>query len=563
MIRFNPFFGVRCLVPNVVATGGTVTEQDVNGVNYKVHRFNTNGTFTVLKDGENLEYFVVGGGGGGSGTDSAFNGGGGGAGGAITNNFGNGITISADTYTITVGDGGTGGALGGSGSAGAASLFDSIATAAGGPGGFRLSGNTGLGGAAGEVNGATPGAGESGAGSVGGGGGGSVTAAGGDASSGNGGNGANGFDASLILGTTFGETGFFAGGGGGGAANTSFTAGTGGLGGGGDGGNGSFNFGQATRTTNTGGGGGGNGFTLRRTGAGGDRGIVVIRYPKYIDTCLPPPPPPEFIMEVNTTIAGETGSNTFRLPTSGSGYNFSVDWGDGVTESYTGSPGNIDHVYSAGGVYDISITGEFPRIRFVQTNDRSKLLKVKQWGTIQWANWESAFSFCNNLQITATDVPNVSNVLDMQRAFQSCSNPNFGTAHNFDVWDVSNVTNMLFMFTGTNFNRPIGNWDVGNVQTFQGMFESVSAFNQYIGDWNTSSGGNYRTMFLGCGAFNQDISGWNTTNASNMDFMFASAATFNQDLSPWCVSQFPSEPTGFSSGTTAWVLPKPNWGAPC
>jgi len=561
MIRFNPFFGVRCLVPNVVATGGTVTEQDVNGVTYKVHRFNTSGTFTVLKDGENLEYFIVGGGGAGAGTDSAFRGGGGGGGAAITNNFGNGITISADTYTVTVGNGGTGGSFSTDGGSGQTSSFDTIASAAGGPGGFRLSGNTGLGGAAGAVNGATPGAGESGSGSSGGGGGGSVTAAGSNKSGLNGGNGADGFDASLLLGTTFGANGFFGGGGGGGGANGG-TGGTGGLGGGTIGGTGAANFVQATRTTNTGGGGGGNGFTgIRRTGRGGDRGIVVIRYPKYINTCLPDLE--SFIMEVNTTIAGQTGSDTFRLPTSGSGFDFTVDWGDGVIESYTGSPGNIDHVYATGGIYEIKITGAFPYIRFIGTGDRTKLTKVKQWGTIQWGNWSEAFRSCSNLQIVAADAPNLSNVTSMAGAFQGCSNPNFATAHDFNVWDVSNITNMNFTFVASNFNRPIGNWNTGNVQIFQGMFEACSVFNQYIGDWNTGSANTMRTMFFGAAAFNQDISSWNTANVGDMQFMFASAVTFNQDLSPWCVSQFASEPTSFSGNTPAWVLPKPNWGAPC
>jgi len=45
-----------------------------------------------------------------------------------------------------------------------------------------------------------------------------------------------------------------------------------------------------------------------------------------------------------------------------------------------------------------------------------------------------------------------------------------------------------------------------------------------------------------------------------MGFMFYSNTDFNQDLSSWCVSNFPSEPSNFSTGATAWVLPKPIWG---
>ena len=43
-------------------------------------------------------------------------------------------------------------------------------------------------------------------------------------------------------------------------------------------------------------------------------------------------------------------------------------------------------------------------------------------------------------------------------------------------WDVSNVTNMAYMFrdnspTGSTFNQPIGNWDVSNVTDMKFMFE--------------------------------------------------------------------------------------------
>jgi surface protein len=44
-------------------------------------------------------------------------------------------------------------------------------------------------------------------------------------------------------------------------------------------------------------------------------------------------------------------------------------------------------------------------------------------------------------------------------------------------WDVSNVTNMMHMFSWCkNFNGNISNWDVSNVTNMQGMF-SDSKFN--------------------------------------------------------------------------------------
>ena len=98
---------------------------------------------------------------------------------------------------------------------------------------------------------------------------------------------------------------------------------------------------------------------------------------------------------------------------------------------------------------------------------------------------------------------------------------------------------------------------------FQDLFFGNQIFNQNIGSWDTSNVTNYLRMFYNADSFNQDISNWDVSNATNMDVMFRFNGGFNQDLSSWCVSQFATEPNNFSLGTIAWVLPKPNWGAPC
>ena len=98
---------------------------------------------------------------------------------------------------------------------------------------------------------------------------------------------------------------------------------------------------------------------------------------------------------------------------------------------------------------------------------------------------------------------------------------------------------------------------------FQSLFFSNQIFNQNIGSWDTSNVTNYLRMFYNADSFNQDISNWDVSNATNMDVMFRFNGGFNQDLSSWCVSQFATEPNNFSSNTLNWVLPKPNWGAPC
>lgn len=277
--------------PQIEATGGTIT--DVGGFRY--HTFTSSGTFEVTSGSGNVDYLTVAGGGGGGGhtKSTSTKSGGGGAGGVA---YGT-TMLSSGSYTITVGAGGTTRTTGNN------SLFDGIVAKGGGWGAYRSSGDTqwsgtdrsgGSGGggayyASNEEGFATQPGTNANADDFGfnggrgwaasssspypGSGGGGASEKGEALNSGSrGGNGGEGLDYSTTFGTSFGESGYFAGGGGGGGETTS---GQGGLGGGGNGGNGS-SAGQ-DGTLNTGGGGGGSGSGINVGGSGGS-GIVIIRY---------------------------------------------------------------------------------------------------------------------------------------------------------------------------------------------------------------------------------------------------------------------------------------------
>jgi hypothetical protein len=90
------------------ANGGTVTTLTQNGINYRVHTFNSSGTLSVTKGGDVEVLMVAGGGGGGSGADSFWEAGGGGGAGGLINNTGFPVTDGTN-YTVTIGAGGAGG----------------------------------------------------------------------------------------------------------------------------------------------------------------------------------------------------------------------------------------------------------------------------------------------------------------------------------------------------------------------------------------------------------------------------------------------------------------------
>ena len=102
-------------------------------------------------------------------------------------------------------------------------------------------------------------------------------------------------------------------------------------------------------------------------------------------------------------------------------------------------------------------------------------------------------------------------------------------------WDVSNVTNMSWMFNTTPFNQPIGFWNVARVTNMRDMFASAFNFNQPIGSWNVSNVTNMSYMFANANFFNQPIGSWNVINVTRMDGMFYGNPSFNQNISSWNV----------------------------
>jgi surface protein len=146
----------------------------------------------------------------------------------------------------------------------------------------------------------------------------------------------------------------------------------------------------------------------------------------------------------------------------------------------------------------------------VEITSLKKIREVKKWGSAKWINMTAAFRDCSNLQITATDVPDLSNVTSLKEMFSGCTN-----------------------LTGGN----MGDWDVSNIITMEKMFANAENFNA-------------------------DISDWNVSNVDDMFNMFFQARKFNQDLSGWCMTRILTEPQGFHAGTTDWykVDREPYWG---
>ena len=225
------------------------------------------------------------------------------------------------------------------------------------------------------------------------------------------------------------------------------------------------------------------------------------------------------------------------------GDDFTIDLGDGNTLT-----DNTYYTYENPGIYTITVSGNINRINYgelyyypsdEEDSYKSKVKSVEQWGTTQWITMENAFEGLVNLEINATDIPDLSLVTNMKKMFNGASSFN----QNINNWDVSNVENMERMFYGaTLFNQPLNNWNVSNVTTMRSMFANAKYFNQNLNDWDVSSVTDMSGMFFQFtyssydGVFNQPLNDWDVSSVTNMSEMFTGSNSFNQPLNDWDVS---------------------------
>ena len=148
------------------------------------------------------------------------------------------------------------------------------------------------------------------------------------------------------------------------------------------------------------------------------------------------------------------------------------------------------------------------------------LLRVEQFGTVQWLTMAYAFRGCTNLQFAeGIDTPDLSQVADMRDMFSGCTSFN----HPLSNWNVSQVSNMSGMFAGcTSFNQPLNSWNVSNVYR---MGRANDHSDDVLG------------MFLDCSSFNQPLDNWDVRNVQSMGDMFTGCTAFDQDLGMWKLEQ--------------------------
>lgn len=245
--------------------------------------------------------------------------------------------------------------------------------------------------------------------------------------------------------------------------------------------------------------------------------------------------------DTRNTSGGSTDSSTIKIPIKGV-CDVRIDWGDGsVTTATTAT--EATHTYASSGIYTTKVYGVMEEFTFESTGDLRKIVAISQWGCFRFSPVGATFRGCALLAaITATDIPDVSNVTIFPRNFAFCYNLT-GLA-NFTDWDTSHITdwtatfesctnytlpgaaNLItsnvnqigYMVQYTSFNQDVSNWDVSNVVLMNYTFRSTP-FDQVLGGWDISSLTNASGMLESCtlSTANYDslLIGWEANTHNN------------------------------------------------
>ncbi|NME70896.1 BspA family leucine-rich repeat surface protein [Flammeovirga aprica] len=245
------------------------------------------------------------------------------------------------------------------------------------------------------------------------------------------------------------------------------------------------------------------------------------------------------------------GSTTrINFPSVSTASSFDIDWENNDNWETITTNGTLSHSYTTT-PDTIRIRGELNHFAAPKS-----IIDVVQWGSTHLTSMSTSFYECDKIEkFTATDVPDLSSVTDMNTMFRGASSFN----GDLSLWDVSSVTNMSLMFVdASSFNGDLSLWDVSSVSSMSWMFQGATSFNGDLSSWDVSSVTDMRSMFYAVTSFNGDISNWDVSSVTNMSSMFNGATSFNGDISNWDVSSVTNMSFIFY-GTTSFNGDISNW----
>ena len=157
----------------------------------------------------------------------------------------------------------------------------------------------------------------------------------------------------------------------------------------------------------------------------------------------------------------DSGANkTIKLPlVSGGSYNFTVDWGDGSSDTITAyDDSDVEHLYASDAVYTVKIEANVLSGGITgwgglyTTSDQKKMTGITSWGAGKnnlVLNASAGFYNQSSLNVTASGAPTLTNSDALVNLFRGCTSlVNIGTP---SEWDISGCNSMMYTFHVANF----------------------------------------------------------------------------------------------------------------
>ena len=232
-----------------------------------------------------------------------------------------------------------------------------------------------------------------------------------------------------------------------------------------------------------------------------------------------------------------TYNTTVIIPLIISNNGLHIDWGDNTFEYNSKADVNIKHKYARSGKYIVHIFGDITNISF---NSVFGLVEVSQWGNLRLFSGDRVFNSCVNLDITANDQLNLRYTKTMYGMFSNCCKLFYC---DLSKWDVSNVTNMSYMFDNCPlFCADLSKWNVSNVVNMRYMFSKCYVFNADLSKWDVSKVTDMTRMFYSCRSFNSDLSRWDISNVKYSIYMFYGCPASNSSNNIVCMNLLNNQP---------------------
>lgn len=255
-----------------------------------------------------------------------------------------------------------------------------------------------------------------------------------------------------------------------------------------------------------------------------------------------------FITQWDTRLTSSTGaanSSNATIQFGTIGTNYTISYVEVGGSGYSGSFPNQTASYPTltfpePGVYTVSMTGltgcniDYLSGPYYYVKG---LKAIQQWGTTHWTSLSGGFYNASNMDVTATDKPDLSGVTSLSSLFWG-ANSLVNSNGSISTWNTSTITQMGFLFRETYlFNQPLNSWDVSKVTNMTQIFARAYVFNQPLSSWVTSNVTDMSFAFFEAYKFNQPLNSWDVSNVTTMNHTFYDAEAFNQPLNSWNVSK--------------------------